>query len=82
MYNVINARPGNFVFESDESNEIIGFVSKVSTTAIYIMTWQPVEMPSNGTHIGATSEDVLEKVTEILIDADEEIRDSWRQLLY
>jgi len=73
---LVNARPGQFVFENDESDDVIGFIDFVSDKEIAIMLFEPkvIDVPEA---INISSQaDWLHRLQEIL-NEDADIRELW-----
>ena len=72
-------RPGQFVFDHNESDKVIGFIDFVSDESICIMLFEPTDLPDS---IGATSIsescDWRHRLTDILAE-DREVREMWEE---
>ncbi len=77
----MEARPGQLVFEDNESDEIIGFVADVYPEQLIIILFRPREMPANATVIEEQlQEEEMLGILKSILDGDEEIRDMWKQI--
>lgn len=66
---ITNAIPGCFVFGSDESEEIVGFVDFVSDSHIAIMLFKPTEIEDDMNAISISEScDFTTRLDEILED--------------
>lgn len=75
--NLENARPGNFVFGSNDTDCVIGFIDFVSDTDVAIMLFEPMEITYDIGAINiAESCDCSARLREILED-DHEIATMW-----
>lgn len=81
LEHIQKACPGQFIFPSDESDEIIGFIDFVSDASLCIMLFEPGEISDE---VGATSIadecDYQTRLAEI-ISEDPEIREMWADTL-
>jgi len=74
------AKPGQFVFANNESEEAIGFIDFVSDCEICIMLFDPTEtLNEDQIHISEEC-DWPARLKEI-VDGDPEIRDMWMEVL-
>lgn len=70
------ARPGQFVYESNDSDDIIGFVDFVSDSHIAIILFEPKEISYEGAVNISDNIDWEDRLQEI-IDEDPEIGELW-----
>lgn len=71
-----HAKPGQFVFHTNDSSEVSGFIDFVSDNEIAVMLFEPtdIDLP-NATSISEQC-DWLPRLEEIF-EADHEIREMW-----
>jgi len=78
LEHIKEARPGQFVYSSNDDDEVIGFVDFVSDCDIAIMLFEPTDISVQGaTHISQSC-DTISRLIEIF-NQDQEIREMWRQ---
>lgn len=76
------ARPGQFVFEDDDSTELSGFVCAAENKEVRICTFAPIDLPENAFDVEESLE--LDKVMELLDNAlkhNPDMKEEWKQLL-
>ena len=76
-----NALPGQFVFESNDDNTVIGFIDFVSDCEIAIMLFGPKEISDDIGAINIAEEcDFYSRLTEIF-DENPDMGEMWREEL-
>ena len=74
------AKPGQFVFKNNDSDEIIGFIDFVSDKEISMMLFEPDDLPEGSTSISETC-DWLKRLKEIF-EEDPEMEEYWKDMIY
>lgn len=74
--NIRNGKPGQFVYESNDSDNIIGFVDFVSDSHIAFILFEPKEISYEGAVNISDNVDWEYRLQEI-IDEDQEIGELW-----
>lgn len=77
--NFSRGKSGQFVFQSNQDSEIIGFVDFVSDCDVFIMLFEPMELQDFMTNIQSECE-YLPRLTEIM-KADSEIAQQWADVI-
>lgn len=75
------AKPAQFVYESDDSSIVIGFVVNVDDDILSIALGEPQELPHNGTLVKESL--TPEEVRQLLLTALEEnprMRQEWIEI--
>ena len=81
LEHIQEARPGQFVYQSDESDSVVGFVDFVSDCELSIMLFEPTDLDLeelNAVQISETC-DYFPRLKDIFA-ADAQILDMWLSL--
>jgi hypothetical protein len=76
------AKPGQFVFEDNNSNELTGFICAADNKEVRICAFAPIELPENAFDVQEIIE--LDKVMELLDNAlkhNPDMKEEWKALL-
>ena len=79
LEHIKEAKPGQFVFESNDSDKIIGFVDFVSDTHIAFMLFDPTEISYKDAINISDNVDWEARLKEIITE-DPEIAEIWEEI--